>query len=68
MSITLFYPTALLYALIELSLVKIIPIGKKKKKKKNQGKEYVDEIEWNYTGEKNRGTIVHVNKKEHAGW
>lgn len=41
MSITLFYPTALLYALIELSLVKIIPIGKKKKKK-NQGKEYVE--------------------------
>lgn len=33
-----------------------------------QGKEYVDEIEWNYTGEKNRGTIVHENKKEHAGW
>ena len=33
-----------------------------------QGKEYVDEIEWNYTGEKNRGTVVHENKKEHAGW
>lgn len=33
-----------------------------------QGKEYIDEIKWNYTGEKNRGTIVHENKKEHAGW
>ena len=29
-----------------------------------QGKEYVDEIEWNYTGEKNRGTVVHEKDRK----
>ena len=31
------------------------------------GKEYTDEIEWNYSGEKNRGTEVYENKNEHFG-
>ena len=32
------------------------------------GKEYVDEIEWNYSGEKKRDADARENKKEHAGW
>lgn len=31
------------------------------------GKEYTDEIEWNYSGEKNRGTEAYENKNEHFG-
>ena len=32
------------------------------------GKEYTDEIEWNYTGEKKRSADWSENKEEHAGW
>ena len=32
------------------------------------GKEYIDEIEWMYTGLKNRGTEVYENKQVHAGF
>ena len=32
------------------------------------GKEYVDEIVWNYTGEKNRGTETYENQKVHSGF
>ena len=32
------------------------------------GKEYTDEIEWNYEGEKKRDADSHENKNEHAGW
>lgn len=31
------------------------------------GEEYMDEIEWNYSGEKNRGTKFYENKQEHSG-
>lgn len=31
-------------------------------------KEYKDEIEWNYTGEKKREADSYVNKSVHAGW
>ena len=33
-----------------------------------KGKEYKDEIEWNYTGEKKREADSYVNKSVHAGW
>ena len=33
-----------------------------------RGKEYTDEIEWNYTQEKKRTADSTVNGKEHAGW
>lgn len=33
-----------------------------------QGKEHVDEIEWNYSGEKNRETDAYENKNEHSGF
>lgn len=32
------------------------------------GKEYVDEIEWEYQSEKKRDADARENKKEHAGW
>ena len=32
------------------------------------GKEYVDEIEWDYQSEKKRDADAHENKNEHAGW
>jgi beta-galactosidase len=32
------------------------------------GKEYADEIEWMYTGEKNRGIERYENRKEHVGF
>ncbi len=32
------------------------------------GEEYMDEIEWNYSGEKNRGTKFYENKQEHSGF
>lgn len=32
------------------------------------GKEYTDEIVWNYSGEKNRGTEVYENSKVHSGF
>lgn len=32
------------------------------------GEEYMDEIEWNYSGEKNRGTESYENKQEHSGF
>ena len=32
------------------------------------GKEYVDEIEWIYSGQKDRGTEIYENKKVHAGF
>ena len=32
------------------------------------GKEYTDEIEWNYTGEKKRSADWSEKKEEHAGW
>lgn len=32
------------------------------------GKEYVDEIVWNYSGEKNRGTEFYENKNVHSGF
>lgn len=31
-------------------------------------KEYTDEIVWNYSGEKNRGTEVYENRDEHSGF
>ena len=34
----------------------------------HNGKEYTDEIEWNYTGEKKRNADSRENKNEHAGW
>lgn len=34
----------------------------------HNGKEYKDEIEWNYAGEKKRTADSHENKNEHAGW
>ena len=33
-----------------------------------KGKEYKDEIKWNYTGEKKREADSYVNKSVHAGW
>ena len=33
-----------------------------------KGKEYVDEIEWMYTGPKDRGTEIYENKQVHAGF
>lgn len=33
-----------------------------------KGKNYTDEIEWNYSGEKNRGTESFENKNEHSGF
>lgn len=33
-----------------------------------KGKEYKDEIEWNYTGEKKREADSYINKEVHAGW
>lgn len=32
------------------------------------GKEYADEIEWMYSGEKKREADSYANEKEHAGW
>ena len=34
----------------------------------HNGKEYTDEIVWNYTSEKKRTADSRENKKEHAGW
>ncbi len=34
----------------------------------HNGKGYVDEIEWNYSGEKKRDIDSRENKNEHAGW
>ena len=34
----------------------------------HNGKEYTDEIRWNYTGEKKRNADSRENKHEHAGW
>lgn len=34
----------------------------------SKGKEYADEIEWNYTGEKKRDADSKSNDKDHAGW
>ena len=34
----------------------------------NNHKEYTNEIEWYYTGEKKRSADSQENKKEHAGW
>ena len=31
------------------------------------GKEYVDEIEWNYNGERDRSPEHYLNEKEHVG-
>ena len=33
-----------------------------------KGKEYTDEIEWNYSGEKNREIDSYENKNEHSGF
>ena len=33
-----------------------------------QGKEYTDEIEWNYNGERVRNADSSVRNTEHAGW
>ena len=34
----------------------------------HQGKEYTDEIEWNYNGECNREADFLEHKKEHGSW
>ena len=56
------------YETVDTVVIRTTLQGPEKKEKIHKKKTYVDEIEWNYTGEKNRGTIVHENKKEHAGW
>lgn len=33
-----------------------------------KGKEYIDEIEWNYFGEKNREIDLYENKNEYLGF
>ena len=55
---------------VENALMRVLQEGKNTVKTvvTYQGKEYTDEIEWNYNGERVRNADSSVRNTEHAGW